>query len=102
MRRIECSTIEKAVGQRLRLLNPRERLLAQQTRLRRLYQGRASEADSREFYPVVLTSGGVPMVSDGLTLAELDKKTRLLVARIAGVGAALAIGFLAAGLFRDS
>jgi hypothetical protein len=42
------------------------------------------------------------MVSDGLTPAECDKKGRLLVARISGVGAALAIGFLAAELFRNS
>jgi hypothetical protein len=43
----------------------------------------------------------VPTVPDDLLPAECDKKARLLVARISGVGAALAIAFLAAGLFRD-
>jgi hypothetical protein len=41
----------------------------------------------------------MPAASDTPTLDECDKKARLLVARIAGVGAALAIGFLAAELF---
>jgi hypothetical protein len=102
MRRLECSSIEAATAPRLRLLNPSEGPLAEQMRLRRLYQGRALEAESREFYPVALTSRDVPTVWDGPTLEESDKSAQFLVARIAALGAALAIGFLAAELFRNS
>lgn len=77
MGRLVCSKVEKAGGPRLRLLNRSER-------------------------PFESISGDVPVVSHRMTLEESDKKARLLVAGIAGVGAALAIGFLAAELFGNA
>ena len=55
-----------------------------------------SERPSRE-----TTSEDGLTVSPDLTLDESIKKAQLVVARIAGMGAVLAIGFLAAELLQD-
>jgi hypothetical protein len=101
LRRLVCLKAEEAGGTRLRLLNPRERPLGEQVTLRRYYQERPY-AESGEFYPVIVTSGDVAIESYGAMPEEPDKKVRLLVARIAALGTAMAIAFLAAEMFQIS
>lgn len=71
---------------RVRLLHPQERPFSEHVRLERQRHSGASEPE-------------VPIVSDFPAPDDLDDGARLLVARIAGLGAALALGFLAGELF---
>lgn len=56
----------------------------------------------RRFYPAVSASGELQIVPDASCLEALDQKAQRLVAGIAAVGVAIAIGFLASDLLRNS
>jgi hypothetical protein len=80
MPRLLCAKTEKGTGQILRLLNPSERPFGQPVRVRRSRKAKASS-------PI---------------LDEPARSSQLLVARIAALGSAIAIGFLPSELFFNS
>jgi hypothetical protein len=98
MLKLLCSKAEKAGG----LRHPGERAVGKPVRLLQHHRDNDLEAVSRDFYPAVSTSGEIRIVPDAPYPAATYHKAQRLIARITAVGAAIAIGFLASDVLRNS